>query len=212
MTAGPGLCASCRHARRLTNRRGSEFWLCERSRFDARFPRYPPLPVARCAGYETAQPIRAQSHVARADDRVARRGALYGLIYAALVLAIGHHVDHVIRGNQVGWPVTGEINAFTYSLGIYPAIITGLLLYRRGIVGPGFWIFLSGGGAAFLAAIHFGPWAIEPPQDIIGPYEPAILGWLAFGWLLALVGVLVASTAYELRMWLAERRRASGSA
>ncbi|MFN2484363.1 MAG: hypothetical protein ABR509_05425 [Candidatus Limnocylindria bacterium] len=127
----------------------------------------------------------------------------------ALVLAIGHHIDHVTRGNHVGWPITPEVNAFTYSLAIYPIIATGLLLYASGRIGAGFWILLSGGGALFLAAIHFGPWAIEPPQDIIGLYDPAILGWLAFGWLLALVGVLVFSTVYEARLWMRERRTAT---
>ncbi len=79
------------------------------------------------------------------------------------------------------------------------------MLYRARVVGPGFWIFLSGGGAVFLAAIHFGPWAIEPPEDIIGLYDPPVLGWLAFGWLLALIGVLVIATAYEARLWLSRR-------
>ena len=51
MTA-PGLCGSCRHARTVASRRGSRFWLCGRSRFDPRFPRYPVLPVLRCVGYE----------------------------------------------------------------------------------------------------------------------------------------------------------------
>jgi hypothetical protein len=130
---------------------------------------------------------------------------LYALILLALVLAVGHHVDHVIRGNHVGWPLTSEVNAFTFSLVIYPLILTGLVLSRAGIIGPGSWVFLSAGGAIFLAAIHFGPWAVEPPVDIIGQYNPPILGWLAFGWLLALVGVLIASTVYEVRLWLRQR-------
>ncbi len=49
----PGLCASCRHARPIAGAR-STFWLCDRSRTDPRFPRYPRLPVVRCAGYERA--------------------------------------------------------------------------------------------------------------------------------------------------------------
>jgi hypothetical protein len=48
----PGLCAACRHHRWIESARGSRFLLCERSRSDQRFPRYPPLPVVRCAGYE----------------------------------------------------------------------------------------------------------------------------------------------------------------
>jgi hypothetical protein len=47
-----GLCATCRHSRVVTSGRGSVFRLCERSRTDPRFPRYPRLPVVRCDGYE----------------------------------------------------------------------------------------------------------------------------------------------------------------
>jgi len=48
-----GLCARCLHARLIVSGRGSRFVLCERSKTDARFPRYPPLPVRACAGFET---------------------------------------------------------------------------------------------------------------------------------------------------------------
>ena len=47
-----GLCATCRHSRVVTSKRGSAFRLCERSRTDPRFPRYPALPVLRCEGFE----------------------------------------------------------------------------------------------------------------------------------------------------------------
>jgi len=47
-----GLCAACIHARRVESVRGSVFLLCERSRDDPRFPRYPRLPVLACAGFE----------------------------------------------------------------------------------------------------------------------------------------------------------------
>jgi hypothetical protein len=47
-----GLCATCRHARRVANDRGSVFVMCEKSKTDRRFPRYPRLPVQQCAGYE----------------------------------------------------------------------------------------------------------------------------------------------------------------
>ena len=52
MTVPPGLCASCVHARRVETGR-STFLLCERGlRGEPGFRRYPPLPVARCAGHE----------------------------------------------------------------------------------------------------------------------------------------------------------------
>jgi hypothetical protein len=47
-----GLCAACSNARVIESRRGSRFWLCALSRTDPRFPRYPSLPVLRCAGFE----------------------------------------------------------------------------------------------------------------------------------------------------------------
>jgi hypothetical protein len=47
-----GLCDSCRHQQIVRNTRGSVFSLCERSRTDPRFPRYPRVPVLECSGYE----------------------------------------------------------------------------------------------------------------------------------------------------------------
>jgi hypothetical protein len=49
-----GLCATCLHARRITSARGSTFVLCDRSRDDPRYPKYPRLPVVTCAGHEKA--------------------------------------------------------------------------------------------------------------------------------------------------------------
>lgn len=47
-----GLCATCRYRRLIDNRRGSVFYLCERSNADPLYARYPKLPVLRCAGFE----------------------------------------------------------------------------------------------------------------------------------------------------------------
>jgi hypothetical protein len=47
-----GLCDSCVHQRVVKNTRGSGFSLCERSRTDPSYPRYPRLPVTACAGHE----------------------------------------------------------------------------------------------------------------------------------------------------------------
>jgi hypothetical protein len=46
-----GLCPSCAHVRIVRSQRGSTFLLCELSRSDARFPRYPPQPRILCAGF-----------------------------------------------------------------------------------------------------------------------------------------------------------------
>jgi hypothetical protein len=54
VTQTPGLCATCGFARVIESARGSRFTLCRRSETDARFPRYPALPVLECVGYEKA--------------------------------------------------------------------------------------------------------------------------------------------------------------
>lgn len=50
-----GLCATCLHCRVIRARRSS-FYMCERSFTDARFPRYPRLPVLQCIGYTPSVP------------------------------------------------------------------------------------------------------------------------------------------------------------
>ena len=47
-----GLCATCVHLELLRSQRGSVFFRCRLADVDARFPKYPPLPVVRCAGHE----------------------------------------------------------------------------------------------------------------------------------------------------------------
>jgi hypothetical protein len=49
--ATTGLCATCVHARTVVSARGSTFWRCALSESDARFAKYPRLPVLRCAGH-----------------------------------------------------------------------------------------------------------------------------------------------------------------
>lgn len=50
-----GLCVRCRHVRSTRNDRGSVFYLCRLSERDARFPRYPRLPVRACDGFADAE-------------------------------------------------------------------------------------------------------------------------------------------------------------
>jgi len=50
-----GLCATCVHSRSIQSAKGSVFWLCEQSKRDARFKKYPALPVRACTGYRDAK-------------------------------------------------------------------------------------------------------------------------------------------------------------
>jgi hypothetical protein len=54
-----GLCLTCRFSRVIVSDRGSRFYFCERSKTDPRFPKYPPLPVVACAGFEPPPDTRA---------------------------------------------------------------------------------------------------------------------------------------------------------
>ena len=48
----PGLCADCRHARVLTTAAGSRIYQCRLAESDARFEKWPRLPVLSCPGHE----------------------------------------------------------------------------------------------------------------------------------------------------------------
>jgi hypothetical protein len=76
---------------------------------------------------------------------------VFRLTWLALVMSLGHHLDHLVRGNAVGWPVTDQVNAFTASLVVYPIIATGLVAYQAGRVGPGFWAWSRAAGPSLSA-------------------------------------------------------------
>lgn len=50
-----GLCLQCLHSKVIRSDRGSTFYLCRVSASDARFPKYPPLPVRSCTRFEARQ-------------------------------------------------------------------------------------------------------------------------------------------------------------
>jgi hypothetical protein len=51
-----GLCESCVYRKDIRSDRGSVFIMCQRGLTDAAFPKYPRLPVLRCAGFQAAKP------------------------------------------------------------------------------------------------------------------------------------------------------------
>ena len=52
--------------------------------------------------------------------------ALLGVV----ALAFLHHVDHVLRADNSGWPFTAEVTPFTASLLVYPIFVGDFLLLR----------------------------------------------------------------------------------
>lgn len=47
-----GLCPHCQHSCLVESSKGSVFLLCELSKTDPHFPKYPRLPVLACSGYQ----------------------------------------------------------------------------------------------------------------------------------------------------------------
>lgn len=47
-----GLCPGCAHVRVVESASGARFLMCKLAKEDARFAKYPPQPVVRCAGHE----------------------------------------------------------------------------------------------------------------------------------------------------------------
>ena len=122
---------------------------------------------------------------------------LWALAALATLLALGHHLDHVLRGNT-GWPLDSEVNPFTFSLLVYPAIAVGVVLTLRRVVGPRFWAVLAGGGALFVLAVHLaagGDFVAAIPDAYASP----TLGMLAAGELVLFIVVLIVTAASELR-------------
>jgi hypothetical protein len=50
----PGLCGLCRHASVKGTGRGTAYLRCTRASWDDRLVKYPRLPVAGCAGFDSA--------------------------------------------------------------------------------------------------------------------------------------------------------------
>lgn len=139
------------------------------------------------------------------SDDTALTPLLYMFVVVPTVLGVAHHVDHIIRGNHVGWPITAEVTAFTYSLGIYPLIAVSLYLAVSDRVEARYMTVFFAFSAAILAFFHVSPWAVEPPQDVIQPYGNPVVGYLAFGILLALIASTLVGCAYSVVLWRRSR-------
>jgi hypothetical protein len=125
----------------------------------------------------------------------------YLFVVIPTALGVAHHVDHIIRGNHVGWPITAEVNPFTYSLAIYPLLGLSLYLTVTRRVDARYWAGFFAFSAAMLAYFHISPWAVEPPQDVMVPYENPLFGYLAFAIVLALIASVIVGSAYGALLW-----------
>ena len=55
MAVSPGLCAGCRHGRKIESARGSVFWRCAEHDRDPAWPKYPRLPVRSCVRFAAGE-------------------------------------------------------------------------------------------------------------------------------------------------------------
>ncbi len=58
-----GLCGACQHVNVVKSSKGSTFLLCDLAKTDARFPKYPPLPVLHCPGFTPQEHLTTDEEV-----------------------------------------------------------------------------------------------------------------------------------------------------
>jgi hypothetical protein len=144
-----------------------------------------------------------------------RAGAVQGrltpgewMLLAVVGLAFLHHVDHVLRADNSGWPFTPDITPFTISLLVYPIFALDFLLLRRrpwirvGLVAVLF-VALQVTHAVFEPPSHqYGTWAdgtsaiprafgqpnlLDTASPVLGVLSVAVSSLLSLAVLMALV-------------------------
>jgi len=88
------------------------------------------------------------------------------LVVTALVFL--HHVDHVLRADNSGWPFTSDVTPFTISLLVYPIVLMDFLLLRRR---P--WVRV-GLVASLFAALQVAHTVFETPADQYGTWANGV--------------------------------------
>ena len=90
------------------------------------------------------------------------------MLLGVVALALLHHVDHVLRADNSGWPFTPEVTPFTISLLVYPIFVLDFLLLRSR---P--WVRV-GLVAGLFVALQVAHAIFEPPADQYGTWANGI--------------------------------------
>ena len=90
------------------------------------------------------------------------------LLLAVVALTFTHHLDHVLRADNSGWPFTPEVTPFTISLLVYPIFTLDFLLLRRR---P--WVRV-GLVAVLFVALQVAHIVYEPPADQYGTWANGV--------------------------------------
>src|SRR5438045_2186807 len=90
------LCETCARMRAVVTPRGSRFLLCRLSAEDPAYPKYPPQPVLRCAGYQPKDGPPAGRGSDMTDRPFAPRRPLGRTGFAATALGVGDLADRSV--------------------------------------------------------------------------------------------------------------------
>jgi hypothetical protein len=86
------------------------------------------------------------------------------MLLGVVALAFLHHLDHVLRADNSGWPFTPDVTPFTISLLVYPIFVLDFLLLRDR---P--WLRV-GLVAILFVALQVTHAIVEPPADQYGTW------------------------------------------
>jgi hypothetical protein len=127
----------------------------------------------------------------------------YTVVLIPFFLGFLHHIDHVVRGNHVGWPLNPAVTPFTFSLAVYPLALFGFcLMYVTDRTIITYWLGFFGFTSVLVTYTHT---FIEPPRDIINPHASPLVGYLALVLAIALSASLIWGLIYSLNRWRTNR-------
>jgi hypothetical protein len=86
------------------------------------------------------------------------------MLLGVVALAVLHHLDHVLRADNSGWPFTPDLTPFTISLLVYLILVLDFALLRRR---P--WVRV-GLVAVLFVALQGTHALVEPPGDQYGTW------------------------------------------
>ena len=90
------------------------------------------------------------------------------MLLGVVALAVLHHLDHVLRADNSGWPFTPDVTPFTISLLVYPIFVLDFLLLRDR---PWMRVGLV---AVLFVALQVTHAIVEPPADQYGTWANRI--------------------------------------
>jgi hypothetical protein len=86
------------------------------------------------------------------------------MLLGVVALAFLHHIDHVLRADNSGWPFASDVTPFTISLLVYPIFVLDFVLLRDR---P--WVRV-GLVAVLFVALQVTHAIVEPPADQYGTW------------------------------------------